>query len=63
MGRTVVCLVTRQNEVKGLRVLPIGMVEEKEKFQVIHNLTFGGQGSAREEGVGKGSVPGREVGR
>lgn len=42
LGRTIVFAVTPAKEVVGLRLSPVGVVEEKEKMQVIHDLTFGG---------------------
>lgn len=60
IGRTIVFPPTQAHEVKGLRSLPVGVVEENEKLQVIHDLKFGGQANAREEeggGGGQGLFP------
>ena len=58
MGRTIVFPAMQAHEVKGLRISPVGVVEEKEKLRVIHGLTFGGQTNAREGWGGeKDSVP------
>ena len=64
-GRIIVFPPTQVHEVKGLQILPVGVVEEKEKLRVIHYFTFGGQENAREEGGGAGKVRflSREVGR
>ena len=50
MGRTIVFPATQAHEVEGLRISPVGVVEEKEKLRVVHDLTFGGQANAREGG-------------
>ena len=54
--------VTQAQEVKGLRISPVGMVEEKEKMRVIHDLTFGGQANFREgrRRRGRGALTGPE---
>ena len=48
MGRTVVLLVTQAQEIRGRRISPVWLMEEKEKLRVIHDLTFGGQVTVRE---------------
>ena len=41
MGRTIVFPATQAHEVEGLRISPVGVVlEEKEKLQVIYDLTL-----------------------
>ena len=59
MGRTIVFKTTQEHEVEGLRISPVGVIEEKEKLRMIHDLTIGGQANAREGGGGgrQGSVP------
>ena len=52
MGKTIVFPATQAHEMKELRISPVGVVEEKEKLRVIHNLTFGRQANAREGGGG-----------
>ena len=42
LGRAVVFPVTRAEDIVGLRISPLGVVEEKEKLRVIHDLTFCG---------------------
>ena len=34
--------MTRAEDIVGLRISPLGVVEEKEKLRVIHDLTFCG---------------------
>ena len=49
LGRTIVLPVTQAREAVGLRILPVGVVEETEKLRVIHDLTFrAGRLSGRE---------------
>ena len=38
-------------QVPGLRVLPVGVVEEREKIRIIHDMTF-----EHRDGRGRGSV-------
>ena len=49
MGRTIVLPAAQAQEVEGLRISPVGVVEEREKLQVIDDLTFGGQANVREK--------------
>lgn len=53
MGRTIVFLVTQVQEIKGLRISSVGVMEEKEKLRVTHDFLFGGQATVR-EGRGAG---------
>ena len=48
MGRTIVFPVTQAQEIKGLRISPVGVVEEKTKLRVMNDMTFGGQATVRE---------------
>ena len=45
LGRAIVFPVTRAKDTVGLRISPVGVVEEKEKLRVIHDLTFCGNGA------------------
>lgn len=53
MVRTIVFLVTQAHEIRELRILPVGVVEEKDKLRAVYNSTFVGQATVREgRGVG-----------
>ena len=56
MGKTIVFPVTQTHEIRGLRISPVGVVEEKEKLRVIHDLTFDGQAIVREERGAEGRL-------
>lgn len=42
LSRTIVFPVTPVKEILMLRLSPVGVVEEKGKMRVTHDLTFGG---------------------
>lgn len=50
-GRTIVFHMLRAGDMKGLRVTPVGVVEEKETRLIKHDMTFAGS-----KGGGEGSV-------
>lgn len=41
MGKIIMFPVTQAQQIKGLPISPVGMMEEKEKLRLIHELTFG----------------------
>lgn len=49
VDKTTEYLVTRAPEVRRLRITPVGVVEEKKKLRVIHDLTFDGRVAIREK--------------
>ena len=48
--------MVQAQEMRGLRISPVGVVEEKEKLRVIHDLTFDGQAIVREERGAEGRL-------
>lgn len=42
-------LVTYAKEIVGLMVSPLGVVDEKKKLRVIHDLLFGGGATVKKE--------------
>ena len=46
-GRALVFLLEQAEGIRGLRISPVAVVEEKAKRRIVHDMTFGG---SREKG-------------
>lgn len=54
LGRAIAFPVKRAKGIVGIRLSPVGVVEEKKKLGVIHDLTFGGGGVTVRKTRGRG---------